>query len=409
MKYLIIGNSAAGLFAAEEIRRRDLESRIILLTSELYPSYSRCLTTYYLAGEISQSQLFIRSLESTSRQKFHIEYMAEVTQLNVAWKKVITRDGREWSYDKLLIATGASPVKLKVPGETLPQVYTLRTMEDTLRIEEMIEWGKRVVVIGGGLVSLKSAYALHQRGMKVTIVVSSSQILSQMLDSVSAQLLHNHLKEHGLKIILGATVTSILGREAVQGVELIDGRILWADFVIVGKGVEPNVQMLRSSGIQVKKGIVTNDFLETSFNDVFAAGDCAETWDRVREEYRVNSTWPNATIQGRIAGANMTGAQVHYKGSLSMNAVDFFGLSVISVGVISPPSKNSYSEEWSVKESLKYLPSGIPVYERLIGCNNILKGFVLVGDTQRAGILTRKVEEAKEAFCGLGGKRRVIF
>lgn len=409
MKYLIIGNSAAGLFAAEEIRRRDLESRITLLTSELYPSYSRCLTTYYLAGEISQSQLFLRSLESTSRQKFHIEYMTEVTQLNVAWKKVITRDGREWSYDKLLIATGASPVRLKVPGETLPQVFTLRTMEDTLRIEEMIEWGKRVVVIGGGLVSLKSAYALHQRGLKVTVVVSSSQILSQMLDSVSAQLLRNHLEEHGLKIILGATVTSILGREAVQGVELNDGRILWADFVIVGKGVEPNIQMLRSSGIQVRKGIVTNDFLETSINDVFAAGDCAETWDRVRNEYRVNSTWPNATIQGRIAGANMTGAQVNYKGSLSMNAVDFFGLSVISVGVISPPLKNPYGEEWSVKEFLKYLPSGIPVYERLIGCKNILKGFVLVGDTQRAGILTRKVEEGKEAFCGLSGKRRVIF
>lgn len=401
MKHLIIGNSAAGLFAAEEIRQRDKEAKVTLLTSEFHPSYSRCLTSYYLAGDIPQSQMYLRSPEVQKRLNIHIEYLAEVTELNVAWKKVLTRDGRTWSFNRLLIASGASAVKLGVPGESLPQVFNLRTIDDVLGIEHYLEWGKRAVVIGGGLVSLKSAYALLKRGLKVTIIVSSNQILSQMLDSKSANLLQTYLEEHGLKILCESHVKCILGREAVQAVELTDGRILWADLVIIGKGVKPNVKPFLSSGIKVNQGILVNQFLETTIPDVYAAGDCAETWDRVRKEYRVNATWPNATTQGKFAGANMTGVKQAYPGSLSMNAVDFFGLAAISAGIIHPPQKNknnqmANSEDWEIEESLKFRPNGLPTAERFIWQGNLLKGYVLVGDVSRAGILTRRILEGKE-------------
>jgi nitrite reductase (NADH) large subunit len=414
MKHLIVGNSAAGLFAAEEIRRRDKDSRITLLTSEFYPSYSRCLTTYFLAGDISQSQLYLRSLELPHKLDFHIEFMAEVIKLNAAWKKVLTRDGREWSYDRLLIASGSSAVKLGVPGEFLPQVFSLRTMDDAIGIEQNLEWGKRSVIIGGGLVSLKSAYALIKRGLKVTIVVSSNQILSQILDSQSASLLQNHLEEHGLKIILEAQVKSILGKETVQAVELLDGRILWADLVIVGKGVKPNIKPFLSSGIKVNQGIVVNQFLETSIPDIFAAGDCAEAWDIVQEKPKVNATWPNATTQGKFAGANMTGAKLSYAGSLSMNAVDFFGLSVISVGMIRPPKieaelQKSSQNAWDIEVVLKYLPNGMPVFERYVWQGNVLKGYVLLGDTSRAGILTRHVQEGREITRGRKIMNAIIY
>jgi nitrite reductase (NADH) large subunit len=399
MKYLIIGNSAAGLFAAEEIRRRDKEARITLLTSELYPSYSRCLTSYYLAGDIQQSELFLRSPEVLCKLKIHTEFLAEVTELNPAWKKVLTRDGRQWSYDRLLIATGASAVRLSINGGELPQVFTLRTINDAQTIESHLEWGKRVVVIGGGLVSLKCAYALLKRGLRVTIVVASDQILSQMLDYQSARLIQNHLEEQGLKIYTGVNVQRILGKEAVQAVELTDGRIFWADLVIVGKGVRPNVKPFYSSGIKINQGIVVNRYLETNIPDVYAAGDCVEAWDCVHKANRVNANWPNATIQGRFAGANMTGAKQHYRGSMNMNAIDFFGLSAISAGIIHPPVESSLSSSgnWHIEESLKYLPGGMPVYNRRIWLGDILKGYILVGDTSRAGILTRRVQE--EVIC----------
>lgn len=392
MHHLIIGNSAAGLFAAEEIRRWDKESRITLLTKELYPSYSRCLTSYYLAGEIPQSQLFLREPEFWSSMNFHQEFLAEVTDFKPAWKKVIIRDGREWSYDRLLIATGASPVRLEIPGGDLPQVFTLRTIEDAFRIEESLDPGKRAVLIGGGLVSLKTAVALLKRGLKVTVVVSSSRILSQMLDSTSAQLLGKHLEEHGLQIILNSEVKAILGRDFVQGVELSDNRILWADLVLVGKGVKPNLEPFVKSGLHRNKGILVNSFQETSIPDVFAAGDVAETWDCVRGCPRVNATWPNATLQGKIAGSNMTGHQERYLGSLSLNSVDFFGLSAISAGIIEPDLNSSLEPRWHIKEGLKYRPGDKPVFERLVFQGDILKGYVLVGETSQAGILTNALK-----------------
>lgn len=394
MRYVVVGSSAAGLFAVEEIRRRDSEGKITVLTADREPYYSRCLTTYYLAGDIPLERLYLRPDHFATRLGLEIAYGAKVVAVKPEEQVVVTEDGRAWRYDKLLLATGASANPLAVPGADLPEVFTLRHMVDARRINALIPSCREAVVVGGGLVSLKSAYALLKRGLKVTMVISSSQVLSQMLDEVSAGLVARHLTQHGLQIQLGADVAAINGKEHVEGVTLTDGREFPAQLVIVGKGVRPNVDYLAGSPIAVGRGIKVDDRLSTSVSGIFAAGDVAETWDRVLERSTVNATWPNATHQGRIAGANMTGAGERYPGSMGLNSVDFFGLPVMAAGLVRPPGAGGEGE-WQVKEQWRPSPHPYPVYRRLVFKNDILKGYVLVGDTSRAGILTTLIREGK--------------
>lgn len=394
MSYIVIGNSAAGLFAIEEIRKHDTQTEIIVLTAENEPSYSRCLTTYFLAGDIPASRLYLREEGFADRLNLTVIYGVDIHRIDPERQLVFSTDGREWSYHKLLLAMGASAKKLTIPGADLPEVFTLRTMQDALAINAVLEQGaQQGVIIGGGLVSLKSAYALRKRGLAVTLLISSGQILSQMLDSKSASLIQGHLEANGLKFLLQTGATAITGTNHIQSVLIASKTDLKADIVIVGKGVRPNIGNLRDLGFNIGQGIRVDSSLATSVPNVYAAGDIAETWDIVRQQYTVNATWPNATTQGRIAGANMCGGHEVYPGSLSLNSVDFFGLSAMSAGITKIPEKTGQGN-WKQEEGLKMLDDR-PVYCSLIWQGDFLKGFVLVGDTSQCGVLTALVKAGR--------------
>ncbi|MEL1136329.1 FAD-dependent oxidoreductase [Desulfitobacterium sp. THU1] len=396
MNYIIIGNSAAGLFAAEGIREADPQGAITVLTADHYPSYSRCLTTYYLAGDIEEEQIFLRTPEELAKLNLDIHYGCRVTGLNPEQQRVSTADGRSFDFDRCLIATGASAVTLDLPGTTLPEVFTLRHLENAKGIRHLLKPGGKAVIIGGGLVSLKSAYALRKQGLEVHVVVSSGYILSQMLNPLAAQRLEQHLSDHGIDIILNSDVTTIEGQDRVEGVQLKCGKRLEADLVIIGKGVRPNTEPFLDTGLKMKHGILVNDYLETNLPGVYAAGDVAEAWDFLHEGPRINAIWPNATEQGRIAALNMTGKRTFYKGSMGMNSVDFFGLRIISAGIIKPPQGNEGcgdSFTWQVTEDFYQDPSSQqPTYQSLILQGDYLKGYVLIGHPLQAGILTALVQ-----------------
>ncbi|CAA7600508.1 Pyridine nucleotide disulphide reductase class-I [Acididesulfobacillus acetoxydans] len=410
MNYVLVGNSAASLFAAEAIRQQDTRSEITVLTADTYPFYSRCLTTYFLAGDISQSQLALRHVHTLQALQLTVHYHCPVTGLEPRKRVLFTAAGEYYRYDKCLIATGASAVSLPVPGSNLPEVFTLRHLEDALRIKKHLEPNRRAVIIGGGLVSLKSAYALLKQGLRVTVIISSGQILSQMLNPEAADLLQAHLTSHGLTFQFNQDVGAIEGSEHVHSVHLRNGETLPADIVIVGKGVLPNTQPFSSSGLAIRKGIPVNEHLETNLADVYAAGDVAEAWDRIHQIQRLNPIWPNATTQGRIAGANMAGHHLTYSGSMGMNAVDFFGLRIISAGMIRPPS----APPWHHKDTLSRSTTGHPHYQRLVWKNDELKGFVLVGNTERAGVLTALIQSERPLSQTVqqelqNGKRSRVF
>ena len=394
MSYIIIGNSAAGLFAVEEIRKHDVRTEIIVLTTEQEPSYSRCLTTYFLAGDIPKSGLYLREEGFAERLNLTIVYGVEVNQIDHERQLVRSTDGREWSYSKLLLAMGASAKKLKIPGADLPEVFTLRTMQDVLAINAVLERGaQKGVVIGGGLVSLKSAYALRKRGLEVTILISSGQLLSQMLDAKAAGMLQSHLEANGLRFLLHTGAMAITGSDHIQSVLIAPEKELESDIVIVGKGVRPNIGNLKAFGFKIGQGIRVDSSLATSVANVYAAGDIAETWDLAREQYTVNATWPNATTQGRIAGANMCGGHELYPGSLGLNSVDFFGLSAMSAGITKLPV-NKGQGDWNQEESLNNV-GNLPIYRSLIWQGDLLKGFVLLGDTSQCGVLTALIKTGR--------------
>jgi len=394
MTYIVVGNSAAGLFAVEEIRRHDTRSELLVLTAEQEPSYSRCLTTYFLAGDIPAAQLYLRDPDFAARLNLKIIYGVEVMGLDSARQLVQSSDGREWHYDKLLLAMGASANQLSIQGGDLPEVFTLRTMKDVLAIHKLLEQGARkAVVIGGGLVSLKSAYALRKRGLEVTVVVSSGQILSQMLDAQAADLIQKHLSANGLSFRLQTEISAILGSDHLQGVLIKPHTELAADLVLVGKGVHPNIANLKTCGFQIGQGLQVDSSLATNLPHIYAAGDIAETWDLVRQKFTVNATWPNATTQGRVAGANMCGKEEVYPGSLGLNSVNFFGLSAMSAGITKPPRQEGPTD-WHQTENLKML-GGLPIYRSLIWQGDVLKGFVLLGDTSQGGVLTALIKSGR--------------
>lgn len=400
MNYLIIGNSAAGLFAAEGIRQRDPQGKITVLTADMYPSYSRCLTTYYLAGDIPEEQLFLRTSEEMARLNLDIHYGCRVTGLDSQEQVVYTASEGAFLYDKCLIATGASAVTLDLPGADLPQVFTLRHLENAKSIKTLLKPGRKAVIIGGGLVSLKSAYALSKQGLEVHVIVSSGYILSQMLNQAAAQRLEEHLKEHGIDIILNSDVVAINGRDRVESVQLKCGRNLEADLVIVGKGVHPNIQPFQEAGLNLGQGVLVNEYMETNLPHVYAAGDVAETYDLLRESPRINAIWPNATRQGYIAGLNMTGKPTAYSGSMGMNAVDFFGLRIISAGIIKLPvtqtAQTLDSQSWyTTAGSYHNFSSGQVTHQYLTWQGDKLKGYVLIGSPERAGVLTALIQAQK--------------
>jgi len=386
---VIIGNSAAGVYAAETIRSLDMSGQIDIISDERYPAYARCLTSYYLAGQMSDEQMMIRNADFYARNKISLNTGQKVTGIDTAEQKVFTDDGHVYSYDKLLIATGASPVMPDIPGAEMKGVFGLRTLDDAKGIAACAGQGGHAVVMGGGLVSLKAAYALLKAGLTVTCIVSSGQILSQMLDREAARILGDLLISHGMDIKFHADTAEIAG-ESIDGemtarsVKLTTGETIPGDVVIIGKGVTPNTGFLSGSGIDTDRGILVNEYLETTVPDIYAAGDVAQAPDILTGQRSINAIWPNAAEQGTAAGRNMAGSPVVYEGSLGMNSADFFGLSTIAAG-----NPKAEGDEYEV---VKLFP-GRHLYRRLVFKGDNLIGYILVGNTARAGIMTSLIRE----------------
>lgn len=392
MRHVIIGNSAAGVFAAEAIRRRRPADTILILSDELEPAYSRCLTSYYIAGRVSEESMRIRP--DSFYRDWNLEFRGgtRAVAVDAGAARVETAAGESIAYDRLLIASGARAVRPEIPGIDGPGVFTLRSLADARAIAARARYARNAVVVGGGLVSLKAAYGLIQRHLGVTMVVSSRQILSQVMGAEGAVLVKRHLETKGMRFLMGEDITEILhGESGCRQVRLASGAALPADLVVVGKGVTPNTEFLAGTGVQVRQGVVVNNYLETSVPRVYAAGDAAETRDRLTGEPAVHAIWPNATAQGEVAGYNMAGDGRAYAGSLGMNSLELFGLATIVAGVTRP------QEGDTVWRDARH---GSAFYRELIFRHHKLVGFTLVGHIARAGVLTAMLgREADPATC----------
>lgn len=336
MRYVIIGHSAAGVFAAEAIRERDSNGEIIMLTAEPDAPYCKCLAFQLLEGTTDSKLMEFRPGAWAGQTGVLLSLGTEVKMINGTERQVVLTTGESFQFDRLLIATGARTKPLNLPGGNLPGVLGLRTAEDVRSIRNRSGQTEHAVVFGGGLISLKSAQTLHKLGLEVSIIIPSEEHWSQMLDIESAEMVRERLAKTGIKFYFGQNIREIKGSvdTGVSQVVLTDGIILKAGLVITGTGVQPNCELVNTGEIKCGNGIKVNEFMQTSIPGVYAAGDVVETTDIIYGVEKLNPMWTAATQQGRIAGLNMAGGKASYPGALSMNSVDFGGLSLMSAGVI---------------------------------------------------------------------------
>ncbi len=342
-KIVIVGGVAGGATAAARIRRLDEEAEIIVFERSGYVSYANCGLPYYIGDVITdQEELTLATPESFfSRFRIDMKVNHEVTAINterktVSVKNLNTGEEFEESYDKLLLSPGAKPTQPKLPGLGIDKLFTLRTVEDTLKIKEYINKHKpkSVVLAGGGFIGLELAENLRDIGMDVTIVQRPKQLMNPF-DADMAAIIHSQMRKHGVKLALGYNVEGF--EEEEKGVKvLLSGREpLHADMAVLAIGVTPDTVLAKEAGLElgIKGSIVVNQRMETSVADIYAVGDAVQVKNYVTGEDALISLAGPANKQGRIAADNICGGDSRYMGSQGSSVIKVFDMTAAVTGI----------------------------------------------------------------------------
>jgi len=387
-KYLIIGNSAAGVNAATAIRDNDETGSVKVISCEEFNSYGRPLISYYLSGKVKPENIYYRSEDFYRYRNIELFLNTRAEKIDVAEKEVLISQNRKISYDKLLIATGSIPFIPPIKNLDLNRqknVFTFLTYGDSIKLKERITKNSKVVVAGAGLIGLKAAEGLFGQVASITIIDLADRVMASVLDKSAAGIIQAHIEQKKcIDFKLQTSICEVQGEENISEVILSNGETLDCDILIVAVGVRPNVNLAKEAGINTLKGIIVDEYMQTSLKDIYAAGDCVESLDLLSNESKVFALWPNASNQGRIAGLNMTGLRAKAPAAFAMNSISFFGLQLISAGVISNLNSNdTVIDIDSTKNKLR----------RLNIFNDNLIGFILINDDQRAGIYTALIND----------------
>ena len=334
-KYLIVGSSHAGLSALDAIRVWDAEGPVMVLTQEKRLPYSPTILPYVVSGETEPEKVFLRDTEGLERLGVVFEYGARVSGLDTAGHTVSLDSGETVKYEKLLLATGASPATPPIEGIGEVPFHVLRTLDDASGLHNACEDGKSAVVLGSGLIGMHAAENLTKGGMQVAVVEALGQVLPGYFDAEAAGLIEKVFVAQGVKVLTGQEATRVAKSNGGCAVELGSGQGLVGDILIVATGVRPNISFLEGSGVEVDQGILVDDQMRSSAPDVWAAGDVAQAPGFFESEKGMNPTLPNAVEQGRIAGMDMAEdpALKPYEGRISMNTYGFFGHRAFAVGL----------------------------------------------------------------------------
>jgi 3-phenylpropionate/trans-cinnamate dioxygenase ferredoxin reductase component len=305
--FIIVGGGMAGAIATQTLREEGFDGKITLLGQEPNAPYERPpLSKDYLQGKADRDSIFVRPEPWYAEHAVELSLGSAVTSLDPASRTVTTATGARPSYDRLLLATGSEPRRLRVPGADLDGVYYLRNVEDSERIKIEFALANRVVIIGAGWIGLETAAAARAAGLDVTLLVSGDLPLQYVLGPEAASIFNELHRSHGVDLRYRTTAVELTGRHGVvTGVMLSDGTRIDTDMIIAGIGVAPRTELAAAAGLKIDKGIVVDEHLRTSDPDVFAAGDIAQTYNpRLGRHIRVEH-WANARRQGAVAAKAM--------------------------------------------------------------------------------------------------------
>ena len=365
-RLLIIGNGMAGLrFLEELVERAPGRFDITAIGAEPVAAYNRVLLTSLLAGAIGADDVRLRPDAWYAGHSIKLVTGQGALALDVTGRRAVLCGGQWLPFDTLVLATGATPIRLDVSGADLAGVATLRTLEDIDRLARAAAIAP-VVVIGGGALGIEAAYGLARRGAHVSLVQLADRLMERQLDPEGARLLAAALEASGVRILLGAEVRALRGSSRVKAVELADGRRLECHLAVMAVGIRPATALASQAGLKVCRGIVVDDRMQTSAPGIFAIGECAE------HRGVCYGLLEPCYAQARVAAATLAGEAQSFMGSIPATHLKLSAIPVCSIGAL------------DANDSIVVRDAGVPSYRKLVVADGRLKGAVLVGDTENA-------------------------
>jgi len=382
MHYVIIGAGPAGITAAETLRKLDRDAAITVIGEEAEQPYARMALPYYLTGQIDAAGTWLRK-KSRHYASLKIDLLQDrALQLLPEQKNLILDGGRKIAYDKLLIATGSRPVKPAIPGIDMPGIQHCWTLRDGRNLAAALRPGVKVVLMGAGFIGCIVLEALHKSGAELSVVEMEQRMVPRMMNDKAAGLIQQWCLDKGVAIHLGARIEAFRENPDTAAnfeVQLDDGRSIAADLVVVAAGVKANIEFLAQSGIAVDQGILVNRFLQSSDENIYAAGDVAQGLDFSTGEYTVQAIQPTAADHGLLAARNMAGGnQAMHQGSVNMNVLDTMGLIACSFGLWMGAADGDFVERYD-PERYRYI--------NLQFDGEHLVGATAIGLTEHVGVL----------------------
>ena len=374
-KYLIIGNSAGAIGGVTGIRREDTDGSITIISAEKHHTYSRPLISYWLEGKVSQEKMIYRDEDFYEKNACEVILGTKAERIDVQKKQVYLAGGGSVTYEKLLVATGSVPFVPPIKGrETAKNTFTFTTMDDAAGVGEILDKNSKVVILGAGLIGLKTAEAVVGQCAGVTVVDLADRVLPSVLDTESAEIIEAHLTSQGMVLKLETSITEIGDME----VTLSDGELLPYDILILAVGTRPEMSLVEQAGGKVERGIVTDDHQQTSLKDIYAAGDCTQSYDITSQTAKNMAILPNAYLQGEVAGQNMAGGSAVYEKAFPVNSMGLLGLYMLTAG-------SRIGESITVKTDESY--------KKFYTKDGVLKGYIIIGNCDRGGIYTDMIRE----------------
>ncbi len=374
-KYVIIGNGTAAVGCIEGIRGVDQEGGITVISGENHHVYSRPLISYYLEGKTDPDKMKYRGDGFYIENGCKVLYGKTAKSIDTDKKTVVLDDGEEIKYDELCVAAGSRPFVPPFEGlDAVSNKFSFMTLDDALSLEKALTEESRVLIVGAGLIGLKCAEGIRDKVKEITVCDLAGRVLSSILDDVCAASVQKHLEDNGLKFLLSDSVIKFDKNTAYMK----SGKTVDFDILVLAVGVRANSEIVKEAGGEVNRGIIINTKMQTSLPHVYAAGDCAEGYDASVGTNRVLAILPNAYMQGHAAGVNMACGEAVFDNAIPMNSIGFFGLHIMSAG-----SYGGDMKEVKTEDSVK----------RFFTDGGVLKGFMLIGETERAGIYTSLIRE----------------
>jgi NAD(P)H-nitrite reductase large subunit len=377
-RYLIIGNSAGGIGAAEAIRQVDKEGALTIVSEEPYHVYSRPLISKYLTRDRAFEEILFRPPGFYDQNNIVLLPGKKVSHLGLDHQMAELEDGKQITWEKLLLAVGGKPIFPRMKGSDKEGVFTFTSLDDAKAVDRFLDSTRKGVVIGGGLIGISVTEALIRRGVEVSVVEMKDRILNTILDRQASLMAEEVLKQAGVEIVAGQTVAKVNGREKVEEVILDDGTAIPCDLVVVAIGVLPRPELALDAQLEINRGIKVDHYMATSHSDVYACGDVAEAYDFIYRDDRLTPIWPNAYIGGRIAGLNMAGVTTEYPGGTAINSLNYFGIDIASAGMPTAPDDDDY-ETISKQEN--------NIYQKIILKDGLIMGMIFVGNIEKSGVI----------------------